>query len=246
MYKKRFYRTFGAADDLRRFEVKYYETDVLISARSDVHEVAAHWVKIYHAQIRDYIDAHPEFATSLVPLALDPAAPHIVRTMMRAAQKAGVGPMAAVAGAIAEFVGKKLLAHTPEVIVENGGDIFLRIQRRRRIGIFAGPGNPYNRIGLIIDPRDTPCGVCTSSGTIGHSLSFGRTNATVVIAGSAAVADGFATALGNLVNGPEDVETAIKFARRRKIIRGGIIIINDTMSAYGKIRLDVLDKTNKH
>lgn len=236
MYKNRFYRTIESKDTLCRFEVKYYETDLLISAHRDLRDIALIWVKNYHTQIRSYIDTHPQFEKSLEPLPVDTAAAPIVRTMMRAARKAGVGPMASVAGAMAEYVGKKLLKYSPEVIVENGGDIFLFVSKDRHVGIFAGIGNVYNQLKLIISAKDTPCGICTSSGTIGHSLSFGKTNATVVIARSAAVADAYATAVGNMVNNAVEVNAALKFARKQRVIRGAVIIIDETLSAYGNIR----------
>ncbi len=123
--------------------------------------------------------------------------------MAAAAQTAGVGPMAAVAGAIAECVGRELLEFSPEVIVENGGDIFLKVSHRRTVGIFAGDSPLTGRIGIQIEARDTPLGVCTSSGTVGHSLSFGRADAVVVLAPAAALADAAATAIGNRVSRKE-------------------------------------------
>ncbi|GAG89833.1 unnamed protein product, partial [marine sediment metagenome] len=111
------------------------------------------------------------FLTSLEPLFVSDNAPRIVKSMSEAAKRVGTGPMASVAGAIAEFVGNELLAFSPEIILENGGDIFLKSSKKRLIGIYAGKSPLTGKIGLEINGDDTPLGICTSSGTVGHSLS---------------------------------------------------------------------------
>jgi ApbE superfamily uncharacterized protein (UPF0280 family) len=145
--------------------------------------------------------------------------------------------MAVVAGAIAESVGKELLKYSSEVIVENGGDIFLRLKQTKRIGIYAGNSPLSGKLALEIKPQDTPLGVCTSSGTVGHSLSFGKADAAIVLSPSAALADAAATAVGNLVKTAEDMPRAIEFVREVEGITGIAIIIGDKMAAWGKIKL---------
>jgi len=157
--------------------------------------------------------------------------------MAEAAQTAGVGPMAAIAGAIAECVGRELLEFSPEVIVENGGDIFLKVLHRRTIGIYAGDSPLTGKIGLQIEAKDTPLGVCTSSGTVGHSLSFGRADAVAVLAPSAALADAAATAIGNRVNKPEDIDKALELARGIAGLKGVVIIIGESIGVQGNIKL---------
>jgi ApbE superfamily uncharacterized protein (UPF0280 family) len=175
--------------------------------------------------------------TSLQPLAVPSRAPRIVVDMIEAGRLAGVGPMAAVAGAISEYVGRELLAFSPEIIVENGGDIFLKILSQKTIGIYAGDSPLTGKIGLEISPRDTPLGVCTSSGTVGHSLSFGRADAVVAIAASATLADAAATAIGNLVKRPEDIDKAIEFGQKISGLKGSVIIIGASVGAWGDIKL---------
>jgi ApbE superfamily uncharacterized protein (UPF0280 family) len=144
--------------------------------------------------------------------------------------------MAGVAGAIAEFVGRDLLPFTDEIIVENGGDIFIYSSQDRVILIYAGEGSPFrDKMSIRVRGRDTPCGMCTSSKTIGHSTSFGNSDATVVIAGSAVTADVFATALGNIVKSHDDIDSAIRFAQRCTEIQGGVIFIGDRMAAWGDV-----------
>ena len=132
--------------------------------------------------------------------------------MSESAEKVGVGPMASVAGAIAEFVGNELSAYSAEVIVENGGDIYLKSLEKRIIGVYAGESPLTGKLGLEIDGEDTPLGVCTSSGTVGHSLSFGKADAVIVLSKSATLADAAATAIGNLVAQPEDITRGVEFA----------------------------------
>lgn len=242
MYRKRLYRNSVFNEDLVKFSVEYYESNLLICAKRNLSREARDWLIHFHDQISVYIKKHPLFASALRPLELDKRAPAIIKTMLRTSIKADVGPMATVAGAIAECVGKKLLKLSPEVIVENGGDIFISVKRKRRVGIFAGLGSIYNNLAFLLKPQDCPCGICTSSGSFGHSLSFGKSQATVVISKSAPLADGYATAIGNMVTKQKDVTTALAWAKRKKEIQGLIIITDRNLTAYGKIKFDILDK----
>jgi ApbE superfamily uncharacterized protein (UPF0280 family) len=157
--------------------------------------------------------------------------------MAEAGQKAGVGPMAAVAGAIAESVGRELLTFTPEIIVENGGDIYLKVLRKRTVGIFAGDSPLTGKIGLEIEPGDTPLGICTSSGTVGHSLSYGKSDAVVVLSASTALADAAATAIGNRIQKPDDIDTAIEFGRSIDGLKGIVIIVGKSVGVWGDVKL---------
>jgi len=165
----RTYRHWIEGKDLIPFNVVVKETDLYIRASSNLKRKAHRLVLKYRSILEKYIERHPTFLTSLEPLPIPRDAPHIIRQMAEAAHKAGVGPMAAVAGAIAEFVGNELLAFSPEIIVENGGDIYLKSSRGRIVGIYAGESPLTGKLGLEINGRDTPVGICTSSGTVGHS-----------------------------------------------------------------------------
>jgi ApbE superfamily uncharacterized protein (UPF0280 family) len=160
--------------------------------------------------------------------------------MARAASKAGVGPMAAVAGAIAEFVGHDLIALSPEIIIENGGDIFLASSRERTIGIYAGNSPLTGKIGLKISGAETPLGICTSSGTVGHSLSFGQADAVVILAKSATLADAAATAIGNLISQADDIPKGIERAQGIKGLKGVIIIKDDRLGLWGEVKISQL------
>ena len=237
MYEKRTYRNLVSTDDLVKFEVMVKETDLLIRAERDFSKEARESVLKYRHQLETYIATNPEFQRSLFPLTDDPYAPEIVQQMIRASRLAGVGPMAAVAGAVAECVSKDLLKISKEVIVENGGDIYLATSRERTIGIFAGDSPLSLKIGIVISPEETPLGVCTSSGTVGPSLSFGKADAVCILARSSALADAVATAVGNIVKEEKDIESGLERGREIEGVLGTFIIFEEKMGVWGNVRL---------
>ena len=213
------------------------ETDLYILAQSRFEQEARGAVIQLRQQLELYISANPLFQTSLVPLPADPRAPQIVKEMLAAAQAAGVGPMAGVAGAMAAFVGAALLPFTPEVVVENGGDIFLHTTAARKIGIFAGASPLSMQVGISVPAERQPLGVCTSSSTVGPSLSLGRADAVCVISPSATLADAAATALGNMVQGKADIARALEAGQKIPGVEGAVIIVDDCLGAWGGYEL---------
>lgn len=234
---ERFYRKWTNSKDLIAQEVIVSETDLLISAEKDIKPVAEKLIKKFRAQIEDYIKKHPEFKTSLEPISLDSNAPAIIKDMLDASKLAGVGPMAAIAGAIAEYVGKGLLVETKEIIVENGGDIFIKSEKQRHVAIFAGDSPLSNKLSIKVKSQDTPCGICTSSGTVGHSLSFGKADACVIISKSVALADAVATAAGNKVKTKHDIKPVLEFATSIKGIQGALLVLGKDFGVSGNIEL---------
>ena len=237
MYEPRTYRHWVEGKDLISFNVTVKETDLYIRATTNLKMKAQRLVLKHRRQLERYIERYPVFLTSLKPLPATEDAPHIVRQMVEAAQIAGVGPMASVAGAVAEFVGNELAAFSPEIIVENGGDIYLKSLTKRIIGIYAGDSPLSGKIGLEISGEETPLGICTSSGTVGHSLSYGKADAVVVLARSATIADAAATAIGNLINQPADINSGIELAKATKDLSGVVIIKGDNIGLWGKVKI---------
>jgi ApbE superfamily uncharacterized protein (UPF0280 family) len=236
-YRERTYRHCLSPPGLKTFEVRVRETDLFVAADEDLTPFALDAIHLYRGQIENTIRLRPEFATSLAPIPNDALAPQIVRVMLSASAVAGVGPMAAVAGAVAEFVGRDLLAHSLEVIVENGGDIYLNCKRELRIRIFAGTSPLSNKVTLRIDPSKMPLGVCTSSGTVGPSLSFGRADAVCILSRSAALADAAASQIGNHIKSRKDIHLAMDVGMKIPGILGILVIIEDLMGACGDIEL---------
>ena len=244
-YRRRRYRSLASEEQLVSSYFSLKETDLHILAVEDVTAEAGELATGFRLQVENYLAAHPEFGTSLSPLEADGLAPPVVRRMFEAASHSGVGPMAAVAGGIAECVGQGLLdAGHKEIIVENGGDLFLSRSVALTVSVFAGQSPLSNRLGLSIVPQQMPLGICTSSGTVGHSLSFGQADSVTVLADSAFVADAAATRLGNEVGGAKEagqgIERALEIATSMTLLRGVLIICGETMGAVGEIELTPL------
>jgi ApbE superfamily uncharacterized protein (UPF0280 family) len=237
MYQPRTYRNWIKDKDLVTFNVTVKETDLSIRASKNLKSKALRLVTKYREGLERYIERHPLFLTSLEPIPVGDNAPKIVKSMAESARKAGVGPMASVAGAIAEFVGTELLAFSPEIIVENGGDIFLKSLKKRIVGIYAGKSPLTGKIGLEIEAGQTPLGICTSSGTVGHSLSFGKADAVVVLSPSTPLADAAATAIGNLIKRPDDIPNGIELARSIEGVTGVLIIKDDKLGIWGEVKI---------
>lgn len=231
------YRKRARARGLVPFHVVIKETDLWVSADVNLERETRDLAFECRAQVETYMSARPEFATSLVPLRDDPYAPPVVREMIEVTRKLGVGPMASIAGAIAQYVGDGLLKFTNQVVVENGGDIFLKANRPVTISILAGASPLSGRVGLLIPVRQMPLGVCSSSATVGHSLSMGIADVVCLVSSSAILADGAATALGNKINKKADLEKASGWGHQFAGILGGVIIVEDKMSAWGDVEL---------
>lgn len=231
------YRSRAEATDLVSFRVALKESDLAIACEGRLEDEALAALGRHRRDLEAYVREYPEFLCSLEPLAIHPRAPRIVRLMAEAGRLAGVGPMAAVAGALADAVGWALLRRSREVIVENGGDLFCAVRRARTVALEAGASPLSLTLGLRIRPEMGPLGICTSSGTVGGSLSFGRADAVCVVARGAALADAAATAVGNLVQGPADIEAGLARAKTIPGVRGAVIVVGDRLGARGDIEL---------
>jgi ApbE superfamily uncharacterized protein (UPF0280 family) len=220
-YQERAYRNYVRADNLVKFEIIEKETDLLILADKNLYDKAFTATLKYRAELEKYIESDPAFLKTYSPYRVRYDAPPIARAMADAARKVKVGPM----------------AFSEELIVENGGDIFLKINQPRKVGVYAGASPFSEKIALEVEPRTEPFSVCTSSGTVGHSFSFGKADAVVIIAKSAPLADAAATAVGNVVKETTDIEAGLKQAKKIKGLDGVLIIKDDQMGALGKVKI---------
>jgi len=238
-YCKREYRNLVDKAGLVSFEVQVRETDLNILTSKDLRSEARHYVFGLRNQLENYIAGQPEFLQSLIPIPYEPTAPVVVKEMMRAAAKAGVGPMAAVAGVTAQYVGEFLAREysLDEIVVENGGDIYLKRQEDCSVAIFAGTSPLSNKVGITVKKVQMPIGICTSSATVGHSLSFGRADAVTVISRSTALADAVATRLGNETKSADDINQAIEIGAAIDGVLGIVIIHGEQLGAWGDIEL---------
>jgi ApbE superfamily uncharacterized protein (UPF0280 family) len=245
LYQDRTYRQNIDAQGMVSSYVSVKETDLHILAAREIERQALDLVYQFRNQLENYIAARPEFLTALVPIDKDLLAPPIVKQMLEAASSADVGPMAAVAGAIAEFVGFGLLDQgIDEIIIENGGDIFIKRNKECITSIFTGQSPLNQKLGIKIAKADMPIGVCTSSGTVGHSLSLGQADSVTVLAASTPLADAAATRIGNEVSSKaagSAIEHALDIGRNISGLSGVVIIQGEKVGAWGEINLVGLD-----
>ncbi len=191
---------------------------------------------LQRSKLESYLEKDPEFQTSLEPYAAGDDAPEIAKLLETSARAAGtVGPMAAVAGTFSELILKRMLkAGAKYAVVENGGDIAMKVNREARVSVYAGKSGFSEKIGFLVKAEETPLGICTSAGTVGHSISFGKADAVVAFHESASVADACATAIANEVGKEEGVQKALEFAK--KIPSKGVVILRrGELAAWGKI-----------
>lgn len=245
IYKPMDYRTNIGSEDLEFFNIAFDESNIQIGVDKDKnseelqHACNEHLLDLY-LDVKRYLIVDKSFGAALEWCRPISGAPRIIRTMSEASKKARVGPMASVAGAVAEHIGKKIQKDfkLKNIIVENGGDVWLDSEHDRKIALYAGESVFADRITIVVKKEDCPMGICTSSGTVGHSLSFGKADAVTVIASSAAVADAFATSIGNKIKKTEDVDVVI--ARYKPFlgsaIKGIAIMIDNKIGAIGNIK----------
>jgi ApbE superfamily uncharacterized protein (UPF0280 family) len=236
-YQKRYYRNLLSSKDRVAFRVAVQETDLYVQALKPLEDITRELILTHRGYIEKYIKKHPEFLDTLKPWRVHGPAPIIIQDMVSAGQKAGVGPMAAVAGAIAEHVGVDLLKYTDEVVVENGGDIFLKTDDPVTMGIFAGTSPLSMRMGLCIKSKEKPVAVCTSSGTVGHSLSLGKADAICVVSDSCPLADAAATSIGNRLKSKDYIASAIDFGKKIDGVNGIVVIIGEAVGMWGDLEV---------
>lgn len=246
-FVKRFYRDYYS-ERFTRFFVRYKYTDLAIGV--DKFNLAMlggvyNLVKEHYEKLEKLREYNREFFESFEPIEIlsISSIPEIAVVMSQASKLSGVGPMAAVAGAFAECVGKYLLNEhkCEEVIVENGGDIYLNVCKEVNVGIFANFDSEFNKLSLTLGSGEY--GVCTSSGKIGHSVSFGNADAACIIAKNAPIADAFATKYGNLLKSSEDFENILDLVKvdvdEKRYIEGVLFVVGKKLFAYGNVRLSI-------
>jgi len=231
------YRRYHEKPGLISFEITVKETNLNIQAQTDLTDQAIRATLKYRQYIETHILQYPEFSTALSPLPSPALAPGIIIAMTEAARQANVGPMAAVAGAMAEYVGKNLLDLSDEVVVENGGDIFIKSNTETVFSIYAGNSPLSMTTGILVEKQNTPFAMCTSSGTLGHSKSFGAADAVSVLAPSCCLADAAATALCNRVKTQGDIEKTIHLGKQIQNIQGIVIIKGKQIGLWGDLKL---------
>jgi ApbE superfamily uncharacterized protein (UPF0280 family) len=238
----------------RFFQCSHFETDLLIGVPPDryqrsMEEKALREIKRIRGIIEQFSLHSPRFTTSLSPIQLTEFSgaeasemniPSEVNTMLQCGIHSGTGPMSSVAGLFAEKTGQVLAASydLPEILIENGGDLFMVSGSDTTVVIHAGDSPLSGKLALQI-PSGT-WGICTSSGTVGHSFSYGNADAVTVVAELTPMADAWATSLANRVQGPGDIEKVLEIAEGIPEILGCVIVVRDRVGIRGQFELKPL------
>ncbi|MFP5259322.1 MAG: UPF0280 family protein [Acidobacteriota bacterium] len=224
------------------FQVVVAQTDLYVVARRNLAREIGDFVSELRAGLSTYLLLHPNFQHSFTPVAADAAAPAIARDMAEAAARFGVGPMAAVAGAFAQAVADRFVGESPELLVENGGDIYLHGSRERIVALLAKPVEGA-RLALRFDATSLPAAVCASSAKVGPSLSLGQADMVTVVADRGAVADAAATALANLLVTAEDMEGVLAAAQgmAKAGVRGAFVQLGELVGLVGDVEIVALE-----
>ena len=224
------------------FQVVLEQTDLFITAESDLSGPILDYVRQLRADLKNFMLLTPGFRESLRPVAAPETAPLVAREMARAAEAVNVGPMAAVAGTFAQLVADRFRPMSPNLIVENGGDIYIHSTRERVVALLSEPESGA-RLGLRLSRRDFPVSLCASSATIGPSLSLGQGELVVVRSRSGAFADAAATALANLIDTGEDLDLLLKQAKKFAPLglEGVFAQAGGRLAVWGKMELVALE-----
>lgn len=238
----------------RFFQVSHYESDLLIGVPRDQYSIgmdagALAELKRLRNLLNQFIIRHPSFQTSLNPVRFstfqqvpydNPGMPEEIATMIRCGKATRTGPMSSVAGLFAEAVGEKLMTSfgVSEVVVENGGDLFLSNTEEISSVIHAGLSPLSDKMAFVVP--EGRWGICTSSGTMGHSFSYGKADAVTVICGSAPLADAWATSLANRVSGPDDIEPLLEKVTEIPEILGCAAIVGERIGIRGEFEVKLL------
>jgi uncharacterized protein len=224
------------------FQVVVEQTDLFVTAERDLAEPMLDLVRALRGELKSFMLLTPGFRESLVPVPAPSTAPLVAREMARAAELVNVGPMAAVAGTFAQLVADHFVKQSPNIIVENGGDIYVHSTRERVVALLADPDSGA-RLGLRLKKQDFPLSLCASSAFIGPSLSLGRGELVVVRSKSGALADAAATALANLIDTGDDLELVLASARKMAPLglEGVFAQAGGKLGVWGRMELVALE-----
>ena len=220
------------------FRVVYKNTELIISSSRDIRSSIAKPLKDIYRDLESVVSKDPSFLKSLSPVSIKDFYPPSIQKMCELSSEFDVGPMAAVAGTVNDYIASQVPESVENLFIENGGDLYIRSCRDIRTGIYIR--NQFFKDNLVIKLRAsiTPCGLCSSSGTFGHSLSMGRCDLAAVLSGSSISADAAATAIANSVKNIEDVEKTLDRYRCFDSILGILIVKDDRIGIWGEIELD--------
>lgn len=242
MYQERIYRK-DMGKNLKSFLLVLEESDLWIGITKSCYSESLKnelegYIRIQRENLIKYLTVHQEFKTSLIPCKSLDKAPFFAKEMSELSFKTDVGPMAGVAGAFSQIAGRFLKSRgIPEIIIENGGDIYVYGFENLTIGIFAGESPFSEKINLEIELNKKECGICSSSGSFGHSLSFGKADLVTVVSENVILADLLATSFCNKIKKAEDIDFEINNLKKYEEVNSGLFILYDKLGAFGNLKI---------
>ncbi|MGY5853914.1 MAG: UPF0280 family protein [Candidatus Thorarchaeota archaeon] len=221
---------------MERYHLRIGETIATVIAECHYIPIADASVRGCRNDLKMYIAQNPYFQIAMEPIEVSDNAPQIVKEMASAANTAGVGPMAAVAGAIAQHAVREMVeAGARHVVFDNGGDIAMFLDSSTVIGIYTGQITS-NGLGFRVDKCQEMLGICTSSASVGHSISLGQSDASIVISEDVALADATATALGNVIQNEDKQEIQNAMSRvASDEVDGMMVFVGDSIGMSGNL-----------
>ena len=247
-FGKRFYRERMGESRFRSFTITCKDSDLWIgidpeSFKFEMIDFARNKLIELRYKLESYISENPQFQTSFVPVETKKGDPYIAIEMSKVSKIAGTGPMATVAGAFSEYIGKTIQKQfrVDEIVVENGGDIYFKLKKDLVLSVYAGESPLSGKIGVEIPASATPLGICTSAGTVGPSISFGKADAVMIASKNTALADAFATAYGNKVKSVEDIATVLSEVKLNKKILSTVIICEGKVGIWGQFKIKPIE-----
>lgn len=224
------------------YRLKYKYTDLFITSDRDILKELKSPVLSFYKEIEKIISGDPIFERSLVPVEIKNHYSPFIKKMCYAAGIFGVGPMATVAGAICDRIAESIAHSCRFLMIENGGDIFIKSASGVKVGLYSSSSYFLDRLNVEFDAEQTPCGICSSSGSMGHSLSLGSSDLVTIMSDSTIQADAAATAVANFIKEQDDIEKAISQYKKNKEIKGMVIIKGDRIGIWGAIQLGSIGK----
>jgi len=224
------------------YRLKYKYTDLFITSNRDILKELKSPVLSFYNEIEKVILDEPVFERSLVPVEIKSYYSPLIKKMCRAARMFGVGPMAAIAGAVCDRLAESIAQSCKFLMIENGGDIFIKSTMRVKVGLYSSNSYFSDKLNIEFNAEQTPCGICSSSGSMGHSLSLGRSDLVTIMSDSTILADAAATAVANSIKDQTDIEKAISQYKKNKEIKGMVIIKGDRIGIWGAMQLGSMEK----
>lgn len=211
----------------------------VVSEKKEAIQVARRQLLADRIILQKFVKAHPDWLKALNPvLSKDP--PLIVKRMEEAAEKAQVGPMAAIAGALADRMQEEMIqqVQVKTAVVENGGEIAVNSTTDIIIGLYVLTTALKANLGFRFKGENPPLGIGTSSGQFGHAISFGEADAVTIFAADAALGDAAATRVCNSVTGPDHekaVQASLEIIDEIEGVSGAFIVRGKFVGQKGKI-----------